>query len=118
MNPYPFFGAIILITASLGYGFWERGNAESWELKYTSLQTSYSLAADKARQDAQAQENKDLDALHAQQVYALALEQKQKEQIQNQLSVYQLKLQEASKEKNLPHLCSAIQIPSDLLPGK
>lgn len=115
MNPYPFFGAIILVTASLGYGFWERGNAESWEGKYNSRVAQEQTAAAQAKLDAAAQEKKDLDALNAQTSSALQLSAEQTREAQTKLAAYLAK-GKASKEEDLGHKCFNVSIPADEIP--
>lgn len=117
MNLYGFLACALLFSGSIGYGFYERGNAESWELKYNQRVSLEQTAAAQAKLDAAAQEKKDLDALNSRSATAISQAQSRAEQAQVNLVEYQKKIKKASGEKDDGHRCAGVEIPSDLLPG-
>lgn len=117
MNSYAVLGTLLAFAGLGSYAVWERGDAANWHEKFTSLQASYQQTADKAKADAQAQEQKDIAALNLQSSQALSNAQSGKQQAENQLKQYQAKLAAAASDKDDGHRCAGVVIPQDLLPG-
>lgn len=118
MNPYPFIAGLALLALVSGWALWERGNAEHWHQKYSSLQASYQTAAIKAQNDAKEQEKKAaaenqkradeaVSQAYAAQTHAEAIK-----------ATYTRKLAQLAGKPNLDlgHACANVKIPSDLVP--
>lgn len=117
MNYFAALSAIALMGAITTAAIY-RGDSISWEAKYNERVAQEQTAEQTAKEDAAKQEQADLKNLQSQSSKALQSAQAQSLQAQTQLQDYKVKLAEASKAKDLPHLCSSIPIPADLLPGQ
>lgn len=117
MNSYFILGGLLAFAGLGSYAVWERGDAEHWKAQYATLQASYSLAAQKAKDDAAAQEAKDTAALKLQTSAAITKAQSESLQAKSQLALYLKKGNEVSKGKqDLGHACFSVVIPSEMVP--
>ena len=113
---YAALASLAIMACLAGWGSWESGKVDKLQGQMDSLKAAYSTAAEKARNDAQIQEAKDLAALKSNSSQAISQAQSGQQQAQNQLKVYQAKLAAAATEKDLGHRCAGVQIPGDLIP--
>lgn len=95
-----------------------RGNAAEWHEKYTSLQSSYQIASQQAKDDAALQEAKDLATLKSQSSQAISQAQSAQTQAEKTKQAYEGKLKALAGQPklDLPHLCANQPIPSELIP--
>lgn len=117
MNAYGILAALAIMACLAGWGSWEARKVDKLQGQMDSLKASYATTAANAKLDAQAQEAKDLDILHAQQVKALAESESKTQQAQSQLQDY-LQKGKANKGTDIGHACFNTPIPADLLPGQ
>lgn len=109
--------ALILVSSVVTSAIY-RANAADYKAQLITLQASYSQAADKAREDAQAQEAKDTAALKLQSSQAIQQATYAKNQAQLTAATYRNKLAQLAGKPNLDlgHQCANTPIPADLVP--
>lgn len=101
------------ITTSAIY----RADAADAKLKLTTLEASYSQAAQQAKDDAAKTEAADLANIKYQTTKAIQSAQTQRDAAKTALQAYLAK-GKASKGSDLSHACFNVPIAQDLLPGQ
>lgn len=116
MNPWVI---LVVLLAFAGLGSWatyEDGQAAKWEGNFKSLQVSYALTAQKARDDATAQEQKDLAAINKKSSDAIQQATDAQSKAEREKEAYERKIEAASKLSDLPHKCASVLVPPELIP--
>ena len=119
MNPSRIIAGALLIAVLVGFGLYERSQAESWKAQYASLQANYNGAAAKAAADATAETNRRWQALQTQQQQATVTAEQKAQAAQSANTAYQAKLAALAKQySDLGHRCAVTVQPLDTVPGK